>query len=104
MQGDMIEDSDAQREEEELQKCMQAYEKETPSKPLNLLLPLGIILVMTLYLSWRNGQAQAISFLMPLLRQTHLELCLRRSSLHYFYLCFFSFCNVSALQKSLLIS
>ncbi|MDA8221438.1 Na+/H+ antiporter NhaC family protein [Desulfosporosinus sp.] len=62
MQGDMIEDSDAQREEEELQKCMQAYEKETPSKPLNLLLPLGIILVMTLYLSWRNGQAQAISF------------------------------------------
>ncbi len=62
MQGDMVEDSDAQREEEELQKCMQAYEKETPSKPLNLLLPLGIILVMTLYLSWRNGQPKAISF------------------------------------------
>ncbi|MCB8816888.1 Na+/H+ antiporter NhaC family protein [Desulfosporosinus shakirovi] len=61
MQGDMVEDSDAQREEEDLQKCLQAYEKETPSKPLNLLLPLSIVLVMTLYLSWRNGQAHAIN-------------------------------------------
>lgn len=62
-QGDMVEDSDAQREEEELQKCMQAYEKETPSKPLNLLLPLSIVLVMTVYLSWRNGQAHANNIL-----------------------------------------
>lgn len=61
--GDMVEDSDAQREEEELQKCMQAYEKGTPSKPLNLLLPLSIVLVMTVYLSWRNGQAHANNIL-----------------------------------------
>lgn len=61
LQVDMVEDSDAQREEEELQKCLQAYEKETPSKPLNLLLPLTIVLVMTLYLSWQNGKAQANS-------------------------------------------
>lgn len=61
LQVDMVKDSDAQREEEELQKCLQAYEKETPSKPLNLLLPLTIVLVMTLYLSWQNGKAQANS-------------------------------------------
>ena len=60
--GDFAEDSNAQREEEELQKCLQAYEKETPSKPMNLLLPLSIVLLMTLFLSWWDGHTQATSF------------------------------------------
>jgi len=51
-----------QAEEEELQKCLQAYERETPSKPWNLLLPLSVVLAGTLYLSWWDGHAQASSF------------------------------------------
>ncbi len=62
LNGDMVEDSNAQREEEELKKCLQAFEKELPSKPLNLLLPLSVVLVMTLFLSWWDGHAQAESF------------------------------------------
>jgi len=57
-----IEDLDAQLEEENLQKCLQAYEKETPSKPWNLLLPLGVVLVGTVFLSWWDGHTQAESF------------------------------------------
>ncbi len=56
------EDLDAQQDEENLQKCLQAYEKETPSKPWNLLLPLAVVLMGTLFLSWWDGHAQASSF------------------------------------------
>ena len=56
-------DPDAQKEEEELKKCLQAYEKDTPSKPWNLLLPLSIVLSMTLFLSWWDGHTQASGFI-----------------------------------------
>lgn len=56
------EDPQAQQEEENLRKCLQSYAKETPSKPWNLLLPLGVVLVGTLFLSWWDGHAQANSF------------------------------------------
>ena len=59
LQEKMEEKSEDQKEEEELQKCLQAYAQETPSKPLNLLFPLSIVLLLTLYLSWRDGSAQA---------------------------------------------
>jgi len=62
MNEDLVEDSDAQRKEEELKKCMQAFEKDIPSKPLNLLLPLSIVLMMTLFLSWWDGHDQASNF------------------------------------------
>jgi Na+/H+ antiporter NhaC len=55
-------DLDAQQEEENLQKCLQAYEKETPSKPWNLLLPLSVVLAGTLFLSWWDGHSLATSF------------------------------------------
>ena len=48
--------------EENLQKCLHAYEKETPSKPWNLLLPLSVVLLGTLFLSWWDGHTQASSF------------------------------------------
>ncbi|MBC2724882.1 Na+/H+ antiporter NhaC family protein [Desulfosporosinus sp.] len=60
--ADLIGNSEEQREEEELQKCIQAFEKEIPSKPLNLLMPLSIVLIMTLFLSWWDGHARASSF------------------------------------------
>lgn len=53
----------AQQEEEKLQKCLQAYEKETPSKPWNLLFPLSVVLVGTVFLSWWDGHTQTRSFL-----------------------------------------
>ena len=62
MSIDLSESSDAQREEEELQKCLQAFEKEVPSKPLNLLLPLSMVLIMTVFLSWWDGHTQAANF------------------------------------------
>ena len=52
----------AQQDEENLQKCLQAYEKETPSRPWNLLLPLSVVLAGTLFLSWWDGHFQASSF------------------------------------------
>lgn len=52
----------AQQDEEKLQKCLQAYEKKTPSKPWNLLLPLSVVLVGTIFLSWWDGHDQANSF------------------------------------------
>ncbi|EHQ87928.1 Na+/H+ antiporter NhaC family protein [Desulfosporosinus youngiae] len=62
MSIDLSENSDAQKEEEELQKCLQAFEKEVPSKPLNLLLPLSMVLIMTVFLSWWDGHTQAANF------------------------------------------
>ena len=59
---DGTEDLHAQQGEENLQKCLDAYEKETPSKPWNLLLPLSVVLVGTLFLSWWDGHTQANSF------------------------------------------
>lgn len=57
------ESPNAQKEEEDLQKCLRAYEKDTPSKPWNLLLPLGVVLLMTLFLSWWDGHTQASGFI-----------------------------------------
>ena len=57
------ESPDAQEEEEELQKCLQAYDKGTPSKPWNLLLPLSVVLLMTLFLSWWDGHYQTSGFI-----------------------------------------
>ncbi|TGE33586.1 Na+/H+ antiporter NhaC family protein [Desulfosporosinus sp. Sb-LF] len=53
---------DALQEEEDLQKCLRAYEKETPIKPWNLILPLGVVLFLTLFLSWWDGHTKANSF------------------------------------------
>ncbi|MDR3601730.1 MAG: Na+/H+ antiporter NhaC family protein [Desulfosporosinus sp.] len=62
-EGNNENNPDAQKEEEELQKCLQAYDETTPSKPWNLLLPLSIVLLMTLFLSWWDGHTQASGFM-----------------------------------------
>lgn len=77
LNDDMIEDSDAQREEEELQKCMQAFEKEIPSKPLNLLFPLSVVLVLTIFLSWWDGHSQANTFFEAFLKADALGVMLQ---------------------------
>ncbi len=70
------EDLDARLEEENLQKCLQAYQKETPSKPWNLLLPLSVVLTGTLFLSWWDGRTQASSFFDAFIRADALGVML----------------------------
>lgn len=61
-EGHVAENPNTQKEED-LQKCLKTYEKDTPSKPWNLLLPLSVVLLMTLFLSWWDGHAQASGFI-----------------------------------------
>ncbi|MDP4126152.1 MAG: Na+/H+ antiporter NhaC family protein [Bacillota bacterium] len=63
-------------EEEELQKCLKAYEKDTPSKPWNLILPIGIVLMMTIFLSWWDGHTQASNFMDAFIRADALGVML----------------------------
>ncbi|HEX7055828.1 MAG TPA: Na+/H+ antiporter NhaC family protein [Bacilli bacterium] len=51
-----------QQGEEALNECTRAYEKDTPIKPWNLILPLVVVLVLTLFLSWWDGHTKAKSF------------------------------------------
>lgn len=48
--------------EEGLDECHRAYEKDTPIKPWNLILPLIVVLLLTLFLSWWDGHAKASGF------------------------------------------
>ncbi|KAF0995209.1 Na+/H+ antiporter NhaC family protein [Geobacillus sp. TFV-3] len=53
----------AQGEEgDAMQTCPRAYQKETPIKPWNLIIPLSIVLVLTLFLSWWDGHWGARTF------------------------------------------
>ncbi|MDR3600486.1 MAG: Na+/H+ antiporter NhaC family protein [Desulfosporosinus sp.] len=52
----------AQQGEEDPQECYRAFEKDTPSKPWNLIVPLFMVLVLTIFLSWWDGHTQATSF------------------------------------------
>lgn len=45
-----------------MQTCPRAYQKETPVKPWNLIVPLSIVLVLTLFLSWWDGRRGARTF------------------------------------------
>ncbi|MEB3100098.1 Na+/H+ antiporter NhaC family protein [Ferviditalea candida] len=49
-------------EEEVLKMCHRAYEEDTPAKPWNLILPLSVVLILTLFLSWWDGRAKAKGF------------------------------------------
>ena len=53
---------DAEQGEEELEECYRAFEKDTPVKPWNLIVPLGLVLISTLFLSWWDGHFAAQSF------------------------------------------
>ena len=52
----------AQQGEEDPQECYRAFEKETPSKPWNLIVPLIMVLFLTIFLSWWDGHTKATSF------------------------------------------
>ncbi|AET67081.1 Na+/H+ antiporter [Desulfosporosinus orientis DSM 765] len=54
-----LSDPNEQQGEEGLEECHRAFEKETPTKPWNLILPLTTVLVGTIFLSWWDGRSQA---------------------------------------------
>ena len=56
------EDSDVETGEGELEECYRAYEKDTPAKPWNLILPVSSILLLTLFLSWWDGHLKVNGF------------------------------------------
>jgi Na+/H+ antiporter NhaC len=60
--GTSVNKSVALQEEEALRECLKSYEKDTPSKPWNLILPLGTILSATLFLSWWDGHFHTGNF------------------------------------------
>jgi Na+/H+ antiporter NhaC len=65
-----------QGEEELLEECFRAYEKDAPVKPWNLIVPLTIVLVSTLFLSWWDGHRQAAGFFEAFLKADALGVML----------------------------
>ncbi|SFA40503.1 transporter, NhaC family [Parageobacillus thermantarcticus] len=59
-------------EGEGMESCPRAYDKETPIKPWNLIVPLSIVLVLTLFLSWWDGHKGAKTFFDAFLRSDAL--------------------------------
>jgi Na+/H+ antiporter NhaC len=49
--------------EEDLTECHRAFEKDTPIKPWNLIIPLFIFIMLTLFLSWWDGHTKSNSFI-----------------------------------------
>ncbi|AET66507.1 Na+/H+ antiporter [Desulfosporosinus orientis DSM 765] len=84
MQESLEEKSEAQKEEEELQKCLQAYEKEAPSKPMNLLFSLSMVLLMTLYLSWLDGSSRTNTIFEAFVRADALKVMLEALFITFF--------------------
>ena len=49
-------------QQEDLMEAHRAYKKETPARPLNLIIPIALFLSLTLFLSWWDGHAKAKGF------------------------------------------
>ncbi|HET7578663.1 MAG TPA: Na+/H+ antiporter NhaC family protein [Bacillales bacterium] len=49
-------------QQEDLDEAHRAYKKDTPIRPWNLILPIGLFLALTLFLSWWDGHTKANSF------------------------------------------
>ncbi|MBA2875960.1 Na+/H+ antiporter NhaC family protein [Thermaerobacillus caldiproteolyticus] len=62
--------------EEGLESCPRAFEKDTPVRPWNLIIPLSIVLVLTLFLSWWDGHRGAKNFFDAFLRSDALGVML----------------------------
>ncbi|WP_088226862.1 Na+/H+ antiporter NhaC family protein [Desulfosporosinus sp. FKB] len=56
-------DPNEKQGEEDLQQCYRSFEKETPTKPWNLILPLICVVFGTVFLSWWDGHTKSSSFI-----------------------------------------
>ncbi|MHB8126667.1 MAG: Na+/H+ antiporter NhaC family protein [Desulfitobacteriaceae bacterium] len=75
---EIIDDSNSQQSEEDLalEECYQAFEKKTPCKPWNLILPLIIVLGGTIFLSWWDGHNLTSGFFEAFLKADALGVML----------------------------
>lgn len=51
------------QEDQALEECHDAYNKETPKKPWNLILPLSMAVILMLFLTWWDGHLKTAGFL-----------------------------------------
>ncbi|WP_085523894.1 Na+/H+ antiporter NhaC family protein [Tuberibacillus sp. Marseille-P3662] len=68
IQADKLDHSNDQQQQENEQKSHDENDDTPPSRPWNLLLPLGIMLILTLFLSWWDGHFKAQSFLQSFIK------------------------------------
>jgi Na+/H+ antiporter NhaC len=74
--NDDLQNPNEEQGEEGMESCPRAFEKDTPIKPWNLIIPLSIVLVLTLFLSWWDGHRGAKSFFDAFLRSDALGVML----------------------------
>ncbi|WP_066154407.1 Na+/H+ antiporter NhaC family protein [Halalkalibacter krulwichiae] len=60
-------------EEEDWHDCHPSVSKELPIKPLNLLLPLVLVIALTLFLTWWDGHVQGFGFLEAFIKAEVLD-------------------------------
>jgi Na+/H+ antiporter NhaC len=78
--------------EEGLDACHRAYDKDTPTRPWNLIIPLFIMLGLTLFLSWWDGHRGASSFFDAFLHSDALGVMLEALTIAVIIsVCFFLF-------------
>ncbi|RLQ94091.1 Na+/H+ antiporter NhaC family protein [Falsibacillus albus] len=81
--------------EEDLQSCHRAYEKDTPIKPWNLIIPLFVFLGFTIFLSWWDGHFKAKGFFDAFIRSDALGVMLESLMIAFiFTLVFFLFQHI----------
>ncbi|MCT2535973.1 sodium:proton antiporter [Aquibacillus koreensis] len=64
---------DDETEENDWHDCHPAVHKDLPSKPLNLLIPIILVIFFTLFLTWWDGQAEGVSFFEAFIHADVLE-------------------------------
>ncbi|HEX6922873.1 MAG TPA: hypothetical protein VF149_03540, partial [Bacillales bacterium] len=63
-------------QQEDLNESHRAYMKETPVRPINLIMPIVLFILMTLFLSWWNGHAKADGFFQAFIKSDMLMVML----------------------------
>ncbi|MBY8912740.1 sodium:proton antiporter [Bacillus sp. YC2] len=63
-------------QQEELDAAHRAYIKETPIRPWNLMIPIALFLLLTLFLSWWDGHSKAQGFLNAFIKSDMLGVML----------------------------
>ncbi|WP_068962477.1 Na+/H+ antiporter NhaC family protein [Desulfosporosinus sp. BG] len=85
--------------EEDLEECYRAFEKDTPSKPWNLILPLISVLVGTIFLSWWDGHLKSSSFMGAFLKADALGVMLEAVFISLFLSLIFYLCQHFSVAK-----
>ncbi|MDQ0254854.1 Na+/H+ antiporter NhaC [Evansella vedderi] len=68
-----INEEAVEEEEEDWHECHPAVATELPIKPLNLLLPLIMVIGLTLFLTWWDGQSEGVGFLQAFIEAEVLD-------------------------------